>query len=60
MEKEQFIRKIIQMLKGKSSIRLTYKTNENLQEVSMEWVKTTDVANKILFQKVKPFYPRAL
>lgn len=60
MEKEQFIKKIIQMLKGKSSIRLTYKTNENLQEVSMEWVKTTDVANKILFQKVKPFYPRAL
>lgn len=60
MEKEQFIRKIIQMLKGKSSIRLTYKTNENLQEVSMEWVKTTDVANKILFQKVKPSYPRAL
>lgn len=60
MEKEQFIRKIIQMLKGKSSIRLTYKTNENLQEVSMEWVKTTDVANKILFQKLKPFYPRAL
>lgn len=37
-----------------------WKIDQVLQIVSMESVKTTDVENKILFQKVKSFYPRAL
>lgn len=58
MEKQQFIGKIIQMLKGKLSIKFTYRTDEDLKVVSMERAKTTAVGNKILFQKSKAILPK--
>lgn len=58
MEKQQFIGKIIQMLKGKLSVKFTYRTDEDLKVVSMERAKTTAVGNKILFQKSKAILPK--
>ena len=46
------------MLKGKLSIKFTYRTDEDLKVVSMERAKTTAVGNKILFQKSKAILPK--
>lgn len=46
------------MLKGKLSVKFTYRTDEDLKVVSMERAKTTAVGNKILFQKSKAILPK--